>query len=230
MSAALAIFVKTPGLSPVKTRLATTLGTQRAIEFHRLAAAATAAVARQCQPELIPYWAVAEADPATRRTWLDFAHLWQGTGELGDRLHHVYRELQARHGHVLLIGADAPQLTPTLLRQALHALDQAENAFVLGPASDGGFWSFGGREPVDARVWRGVHYSRTDTAVQLRSALAEHGQIATLPALTDVDDSGDLPVLAKALTALPKPLPEQDALLQWLHSLPVSVTATGNDA
>ncbi len=36
MSAAIAIFVKTPGLSPVKTRLAATIGEEKAKEFYLL--------------------------------------------------------------------------------------------------------------------------------------------------------------------------------------------------
>jgi hypothetical protein len=121
---ALAIFVKTPGLSPVKTRLAASLGTKAATRFHELAAAATAAVVHQCQPLLIPYWAIAETGhPEAARAWPDFASVEQGEGDLGARLDRVYAHLQARHGRALLIGADAPQLTSALLRQALSALD-----------------------------------------------------------------------------------------------------------
>ena len=217
MKPALAIFVKTPGFSPVKTRLAVALGTVAATQFHQLAAAATAAVVRVSQPHLTPYWAVAEVDPAAGAAWSGFAQLWQGEGDLGERLHRVYAQLQARHGRALLIGADAPQLTPAVLRGALAVLDDADTPFVLGEAADGGFWLVGGRAPIARSVWLGVSYSQTDTATQLRATLTPFGNIAVLPILTDVDDAADLPALVQALDALPDPLPAQRALRDWLH-------------
>ena len=207
MTPALAIFVKTPGLSPVKTRLAASLGTQAATRFHELAAAATAAVGRHCQPALTPYWALAETDPAAAAAWPDFAPLGQGEGFLGARLDRVYGHLQARHGRVLLIGADTPQLTPALLRQALSALDNPATPFVIGDASDGGFWLFGGRAPVDRSVWLHVRYSQGDTASRLREALSATGDCAPLPALSDVDRATDLPLLLQALDTLAELLP-----------------------
>ena len=215
---ALAIFVKTPGLSPVKTRLAASLGTQMATRFHELAAAATAAVVRECRPSLTPYWAIAETDHlAAAGAWPDFATLRQGEGDLGARLDRVYAHLQARHGRVLLIGADAPQLTPALLRQALSALDNPATPFVIGNANDGGFWLFGGREPVDPSVWLEVRYSQSDTACQLRAALAVRNDSTPLPVLSDVDHATDLRTLLQELDASPELLPAQRALRDWLR-------------
>lgn len=217
MTPALAIFVKTPGLSPVKTRLAATLGTVAATCFHQLAAAATAEVAARCQPLLTPYWAIAEADPAAAAIWSGFASLPQGEGDLGERLHSVYAQLQARHGRVLLIGADAPQLTPSLLRAAVDALRDDGAPFVMGEASDGGFWLFGGRAPIPREVWTSVRYSQPRTAAELRERLIPHGGVAGVSALTDVDSAADLPVLREALAALVEPLPAQRLLHDWLR-------------
>lgn len=230
MTAAVAIFVKTPGLSPVKTRLAATLGTDDAIRFYRLAAAATAAVAQSCQPALTPYWATAEAGPVAAAAWHDFSQLEQGEGDLGERLDHVYATLQARHGRVLLIGADAPQLTPAMLRAALAMLDDTDKPFVLGEASDGGFWLFGGRAPIPKAVWSTVRYSQAHTASELRALLAPVGVIADAPRLTDVDNATDLPSLARALAALPDPLSAQRILLDWLHTTLDRTLLTGTHA
>lgn len=218
MTAALAIFVKTPGLSPVKTRLAATLGAAQAAAFYARSAAATAAVVQRCEPALVPYWAVAEAGPQARRMWPDFAHLWQGEGQLGARLHRVYAELQQRYGSVLLIGADAPQLTPILLDEALAALDDNDFPFVIGDASDGGFWLVGGRQPIPQQVWLNVRYSQPDTGRRLREALSAFGAIANVPELGDVDTEADLTALVEALDALSNPLPAQRELLAWLHA------------
>ena len=219
MIPALAIFVKTPGLSPVKTRLAAVIGVEQAIRFHSLAALATAAVVRSCEPDLIAYWAVAESIEATRAAWPDFAQTAQGEGGLGERLHHVYDDLQRRHGGVLLIGADSPQLTPGLLRHAIDALHDTKHAFVLGPAADGGFWLFGGRQPVPSSVWRAVRYSRSHTAAELREALMPFGVMATLPELRDVDQTEDLRPLAESLGAMRDLEPAQRELAIWLRGV-----------
>jgi rSAM/selenodomain-associated transferase 1 len=216
MSAALAIFVKTPGHSPVKTRLAASIGRPRAERFHRLAAAVVAAVARAAMPGVQPCWAVAEHDALDDPMWSTLPTLWQGEGTLGARLHHVCTSLQRRHGRVLLIGADAPQVRVDLLSAALEALNDPPTPFVLAPAHDGGFWLFGTRQPVAEAAWLAPHYSCADTASMLIEALSSDGAIASLPMLNDVDDGDDLASLITDLKALSAPLPEQRELLAWL--------------
>ncbi len=216
MSAALAIFVKTPGLSPLKTRLANDIGTERAERFHRLAAAAVAEVAA-AQPGIEPYWAVAEERALGHSLWCEFPTIWQGNGGLGTRLDLVCNGLQSRHGRVLLIGADAPQITGELLHQAQRALDDPATPFVLGRAADGGFWLFGTRSPIATGLWQDIVYSRNDTAEQLLKRLHAHGNAALLPTMTDADRGRDLPALIAALDALRNPLPGQLILREWLQ-------------
>lgn len=222
MTAALAIFVKTPGWSPVKTRLAAGIGTAAAERFHRLAAAAVAEVAlaaRRAGFQLTSYFAVAEAAALEHANWRDLPALWQGDGGLGVRLHRVCAELQARHERVLLIGADAPQLDVGMLGHALAALEDEATPFALGRARDGGFWLFGARMPIAASIWNSVRYSTTHAADDLIAALTPHGSTAALPTLTDVDLASDLPALADALDALREVQPAQRALRHWVHSI-----------
>ncbi len=219
MTTALAIFVKTPGHSPLKTRLAATIGVPAATAFHRLAARAvaeSAQAARACDPTLHAYWAVAESTALDAPPWRDLPQLWQGGGGLGERMHRVYAALLARHQRVLLVGADTPQLTAEQLLQARDALTGATTPFVMGEAHDGGFWLFGGRLPIAGEVWCGVRYSCAETALQFRTALRPLGALAALPRLTDVDRAADLDALEDTLAALPKPSPAQRELLHWL--------------
>lgn len=217
MSVALAIFVKTPGLSPIKTRLAAGIGVTDAERFHLLAAKAVAEVATATKPEIVPYWAVAESAGLESVLWQDFARVWQGQGDLGARLHCVCAQLSAAHDRVLLVGADAPQITVALLRQALSALDDPATPFVLGRAADGGFWLFGTRNPVSIDVWRTPRYSTPDTADELSHALATQDQIAHIAMLNDVDNQHDAIAVMKQLRALPQPLPAQSLLCDWLQ-------------
>lgn len=127
---AMAVFVKTPGLSPVKTRLAGTIGREAAEEFHRLSAAAVEAVVGFAAAEIgaNPFWAVAEENGRSHPLWSRFERVWQGPGELGERLARIYDALIERHGYVIFVGADSPQITPALLRSAAMRLQPGSEA------------------------------------------------------------------------------------------------------
>ncbi|MDQ3161189.1 MAG: DUF2064 domain-containing protein, partial [Pseudomonadota bacterium] len=147
----IAIFVKTPGHSPLKTRLARTIGADAARQFHLLSAAAVAAVACRAQremPALSTHWAVAEASALDDPAWGSLPLIAQGDGDLGARMGRVTDALLARFDAALLLGADTPQIEAGDLIAAVDAL--ASHRHVMGPSDDGGFWLFATRGKVPA--------------------------------------------------------------------------------
>jgi hypothetical protein len=195
MSAAVAVFVKTPGLSPVKTRLAAGIGEARATEFHRLASLAVAETARLAGAAV--YWAVAEQKGLADPLWAGHERLWQGDGELGARMSRVYRKLLGRHPEgVALLGGDSPQLAPSLVAGALRG---AGRSYVLGPARDGGFYLFAGNRPLPQDIWESVAYGQADTGERFRRAAERFGPVALLEPSFDVDTADELALLASAL-------------------------------
>lgn len=218
MTAALAIFVKTTGLSPVKTRLAKDLGREIAEQFHRLSTEAISAVVRST-PSIFPfYWAVAERKGLIDKRWQSMPTLWQGDGDLGLRMHRVYARLQSRHGRAILIGADVPQISAMLLDQAVAALTSLTTAYAIGQTRDGGFWLFGGNAPVPEATWLSTPYSHPQTRQILIEALGRH-RVHRLPMITDVDESSDLQFLRAELGTSAGLLPEQERLAAWLQLL-----------
>lgn len=222
MSVGLAIFVKTPGRSPVKTRLAADLGADFAVAWHRRAAATVGAVAHAAELAAQPpsalraYWAVAEAAALAEGDWPGLPNLAQEEGGLGERMARVYAQLLDRHRAGLLIGADAPQIRGEHLLAAADWLHSDRPRRVIGPARDGGFWLFGGNRPLPLAAWTAVAYSRPDTAERFAHASAALGECLRLPELSDLDRSTDLPFVLAELAALPAPLPEQRAVHAWL--------------
>lgn len=214
---ALAIFVKTPGHSALKTRLAAERGERYAVEWYRRAAAAVASVARRAHARhgVVAYWAVAEAGALD--AWPGLPTLPQGPGGLGERMARVHAWLVARHGFGMLLGADAPQLTVALLGDAADWLSGPPPRLLLGPASDGGFWLFGGNAAQPAAAWSAVGYSAADTARQLLRSMRDAGDWRTLATLTDADHASDLAGVWRALEALPDPTPEQRELARWMR-------------
>lgn len=91
---------------------------------------------------------------------------------------------------VVQIGMDTPQVTPVLLAAVAAGLAGCDA--VLGPATDGGWWALGLREPRHAEVLSGVGMSRPDTAEQTLRALESAGlRTGTSGTLSDVDSIQD---------------------------------------
>lgn len=114
----------------------------------------------------------------------------QVDGGLGDRLAGAVRDAYTLRGlPVLLVGMDTPQLTPRLLAAAARRLLTPAVDAVLGPATDGGYWAVGFREPHE-HAFAGVPMSTPATYRAQRRRLRELGlRVDELPPLTDVDDA-----------------------------------------
>jgi hypothetical protein len=219
MSCGLAIFVKTPGLSPVKTRLWPCLGQRDAEALHLMSAEAVASVAERAARDaaIAPHWAIAEDAAVGSDAWADLPHLAQGTGGLGERMARVYASLTERFGAALLVGADAPQLQPTDLADAARWLASGERRLALGRALDGGFWLFGGNVPIPHACWTRVGYSAAHTADDFVASIGERGRWGAQRALADIDTAADLAPVQDALAALDPPTAAQQRLARWLR-------------
>lgn len=225
-SGAVAIFVKTPGLSPVKTRLGRVIGSRAAEEFYALSVEATHEVsaeairrASSASLDLTAYWAIAESAGTFHHMWHQFGNIFQGNGELGERLSNVYGELLDKHGFVLLIGADCPQMPWQYMIEAASFLRDGANRFVIGPAIDGGFCLFGGNAPLSEELWTRVPYSQSDTAVELMQGINALGDIRELLPLVDIDTIDDLRYLAGKDRDNTGLLPAQLRVIEWCRSL-----------
>ena len=222
MSGAVAIFVKTPGLSPVKTRLAATLGKDIAERFHLASARSVSSVTQILSRtvDIKGYYAVAEQLAIDHNGWEDLPCIWQGEGGLGERMAYIYQTLLSQHDFVILVGADIPQITVADFIDASKWLFQKGlPRLVFGPSIDGGFWVFGGNCDVPHTVWTDVTYSEAGTGAQFLSKIEPLGDIKTLVSLRDVDEISDLISLRDTLLNLVDPLPEQYELIQFLDDL-----------
>jgi hypothetical protein len=107
----------------------------------------------------------------------------QVAGTLDERLAAVF---DLCSGPTLLVGMDTPQIRRQHLLSAVSDWPQDADAW-FGPATDGGFWALGLREP-DGSLIRGVPMSRDDTGVLQLARLVTAGlRVRMLPPLTDVD-------------------------------------------
>ena len=211
---AIAVFVKTPGISPVKTRLAATTGTAAAEQFYKLCTEAIQETLETASKtlDIVPFWAVGEEAGLSHPMWQGFETLHTGEGGLGQRQHHIYQRLLAKYQRVILIGADSPQLSSRHLKNAIEALNS--HSFTLGPAVDGGYYLLAGRAPITRDIWTNVTYSASDTAEQLLAQLPSTAAI--LEAITDVDTIEDISELKRELPAENLRIISQKRLLNYI--------------
>lgn len=176
--AAIVVFVKTPGLSPLKTRLAAGIGKLRAENFHLIACKKIESSLRELQLEtgIHPFWAVAEKDALDAGLWERFPVFEQAQGGLGERLHHAYDLLKKKYNKVLFIGADCPQLSKQTILECIEGLN-TESDFFVGPAKDGGYYLFGGKKPLSSDLWTSVPYSAENTAKVFIEELKRQGSV-----------------------------------------------------
>jgi len=192
-SIGIACFVKTPGLSPIKTRLASSIGNQNALKVYGLMLAGlrgTFETLLKLDPNATAYWAVAE-DDINESFWCDFPCLKQDGGDLGDRLHSIYSQILERHDGAILIGADCPFLTSDKIYSASQRI-RSQQGFVLGPTFDGGFYLFGGTRSLEKKVWKTPTYSSPTTELELKTELSKIQTVVELEELFDVDEYKDL--------------------------------------
>lgn len=221
MTSALAIFVKTPGLSPIKTRLAGDLGEAFARDFYEHSVVAMTDVGVDLMkktPGLNVYWAVAEEDGLADPRWQAFPTIWQGPGNLGQRLHKVYSSLQSQCQTVFLMGADSPHISSNNILQNLHeTLRLSKKQFTMGRSADGGFYFFGGAQEIPQSVWEKVTYSQPTTADQLVSSLEPIGYTRSLIQDIDIDRGLDLAPFLNLDFDTTELLTSQIRLIQWVR-------------
>ena len=221
-STGIAIFVKTPGISPLKTRLAATEGVEYAENWYRRAAATVAEVAKLSGAAV--YWAVAEPNAMDAAIWQNLPRIAQvqsplcENASLGARMHCVQQQLLARHNAAILLGADTPQLDVNVLRSVIEYLHDRKPRWAIAPAMDGGFWLHGANRCARLSAWESVRYSHADTLAQFLFAMRNHGDPARFASATDVDIAADLIACANALARLTEPTDQQRTLLHWMRN------------
>jgi glycosyltransferase A (GT-A) superfamily protein (DUF2064 family) len=164
----------------VKTRLHPPFSLEQAAELAAASLADTlAAVSTLGATERILYF-----DGSTLPEGAEgFRVIPQSTGTLDQRLAHLFDLCE---GPILLVGMDTPQLSRAQLGPVFDEWPTDVDAW-FGPATDGGFWALGLREPTGDLV-RDVPMSQDDTgAIQLCRLAAAGLRVRLLPPLTDVD-------------------------------------------
>ena len=141
------MFIKNPEKGKVKTRLAKTVGDDRALLIYK-------ALLEHTRKLTVPVDATRFLFYSNKINQEDdwsadnFRKEVQADGDLGDRMKAAFAQAFEEHDRVLIIGSDCASLTTEIVAEGFAAL--AEHDFVLGPAMDGGYYLLGMNEYTPA--------------------------------------------------------------------------------
>ncbi len=196
---------KPPVVGRVKTRLISPLTARQASDIHgamvRCVLARVGAVFGGGSSARLILALDDASGPAGGGFWRSLAldPVWQvadqGSGDLGERLARVWRRLGG--GPAVFLGSDSPDTPEESLRGVLRALSGAD--IVLGPVSDGGYWTIAGRR-LDARLFDRIDWGTSRVYDQTRAAADRAGlSVALVPRWFDVDRAKDLVALRRRI-------------------------------
>lgn len=190
MKQALIIFARNPVRGKVKTRLAATMGDDKALSIYQSLLEHTVQITQQlpCDPYVFYADGISLND-----IWSDDRYLKknQEGKDLGQRMLHAFDTLfQQGYQKIIIIGTDCFELSSSILLDAFTVLD--EKQVVIGPSEDGGYYLLGMRQffpfLFEEKAWS------TDTVCSSTIQQLEIQNICyeILPILNDIDTEDDL--------------------------------------
>jgi rSAM/selenodomain-associated transferase 1 len=186
----LLIFIKNPEPGNVKTRLAATIGNQKAYQVylkllrHTLDAAAGVDARRQ-----VWYSSFVDSDDFISES--EFTKKVQYGKNLGDRMLQSFKSgFDEGYKNIVIIGSDCPDVTPAIIEKAFEELRKYD--VVIGPSLDGGYYLLGMKK-MYGELFNGIEWS-TERVMEQTLAKADNLSlsISRLPDLNDIDTIEDL--------------------------------------
>jgi uncharacterized protein len=189
---ALIIFIKNPQLGKVKTRLARTVGDEMALDIYKELSHITrenAKILREVKRCVFYSDFIDTTDGWSSK----FFEKWVQRGDdLGARMGNAFATIFEKQDNVCIIGSDCPTLSTAILQQAFQALEK--NDFVMGPATDGGYYLLGISSHVKdySFVFDNMVWSTDSVLSETVKRISHKGySFHFLPELTDIDEEKD---------------------------------------
>ncbi len=193
---AVGLMAKQPELGFVKTRLAKKIGNEKALELYE--ALLDNAIGSLCDLDADTFLRTAFVTPADkcesfskRYVSLDQYHPQEGN-DLGNRMQRALEKLLEIESvdRAILIGADIPGISGTIISQAATLLD--DNDLVIGPTFDGGYYLIGIRKMYRS-LFNNIRWGTEEVLARtLEEAKANRLKVGQLEKLHDVDELSDL--------------------------------------
>jgi len=190
MNHALIIFIKNPELGKVKTRLAKSIGNQKALEVYEILQEKTREVSLGVNAQRFLFYS---EEVNLKDDWLDtnFVKRLQDNGGLGERMEAAFKTAFENGAQkAIIIGSDCYDITSELIELAYQKLDDSDT--VIGPANDGGYYLIGMKKN-QPDLFQDMTWS-TETVFQntIDKITKLNRTFEALPTLIDIDTEEDL--------------------------------------
>ena len=189
MKEAIIIFVRNPQLGKVKTRLANTLGDEKALNIYKELLHHTKEITAQITADKYVFYfdKIEEND-----LWNvpGFFKCLQCNDELGGKMKNAFKELFDKgYEKVAIIGSDCLELTTAIIEEAFVLLKNTDA--VIGPAKDGGYYLLAMKKLIRP-IFENKQWSTDSVFRETINDLTENNfSFGCLPLLTDVDTEQD---------------------------------------
>jgi rSAM/selenodomain-associated transferase 1 len=190
----LLFFVKNPEKGKVKTRLAASIGDERALKFYK--GFLLNILSNLNKGTFLFYLCFFPADALdSLRQWLgeDYLYTPQQGEDLAERMKNGFMEAYTMgFKRVVLIGSDIPDLPLEFIEEAFTSLKEKDA--VIGPSLDGGYYLIGFKDKTfSSQVFKGIPWSTERVFEEtMRTLKQERLTVHTLQTLRDIDKVEDL--------------------------------------
>lgn len=185
---ALILFAKNARLGKVKSRLAATVGPQKALAIYE---ALLERIRQVTAPVRVTKYLYYSDEIEEKDAWdpaLFLKRLQRGE-DLGARMKNAIAEVLTTHGGAILIGSDIPGITTSLLNQAFRVLKDYD--LVIGSTEDGGYYLIGMRQE-NAALFDTMAWSTDSVFTETMRRIQNRGLTCyELPRLADIDKEED---------------------------------------
>lgn len=190
MDKVLLIFIKNPELGKVKTRLAKSIGDEKALQVYRELLKKTISVAEKTEARR-QVWYSSFIDYEDEIDTQFFEKYLQSGSNLGERMKNSFRQVfEEGIGKAVIIGSDCPELNEWMIKNAFDGLN--ENDMVIGPSEDGGYYLLG-MNRFFKTLFEDIEWS-TESVLEstIQKAKINGLKVFQLPILNDIDNIEDL--------------------------------------
>lgn len=186
----LLIFIKNPKKGYVKTRLAETVGNDKAYQTYLKLLDYTIEIAGQVNAKK-QIWYSSFVDDEDGYGGSDFEKKLQQGENLGSRMSRAFQKgFEDEFEKVLIIGSDCPGISKHIIEDGFKRLEQ--NEVVIGPSEDGGYYLIGSKQ-FTPEIFGEIPWSTENVYPETIRILKENKLCySLLPTLNDIDTEEDL--------------------------------------
>lgn len=182
---ALIIFIRNPELGKVKTRIAKTVGDEKAFQVYLALLKHIRNITQDVKGVERYLFYTHFIDHADEWDEKYYHKRIQCDGDIGTKMNDAFERVLDKHQSAIIVGSDIASLTTAIIEKSIHVLKK--NDYVLGPALDGGYYLLGMKKPsaflFNDMIWS-TNQVFNDTTRRIKKANASFGLVDTL---SDID-------------------------------------------